>query len=126
MQRFVVLEHDHPTLHWDLMLEVGEVLWTWRLSAPPAPGEPLEAERTFNHRPLYLDYEGPVSGDRGRVIRWDQGLFAWLKREETEVEVALAGGRLRGALRLCRLHGTAWCGELTTGAGEGSAGAGRG
>ena len=34
MPRFVILEHDHPSLHWDFILEVGEVLWTWRLSAP--------------------------------------------------------------------------------------------
>ena len=26
MPRYVVLEHDFPTLHWDLMLEFGSVL----------------------------------------------------------------------------------------------------
>src|SRR5437879_2020084 len=38
MRRFVILEHDHPQLHWDLMLEAGPALRTWRLSAPLAAG----------------------------------------------------------------------------------------
>src|SRR2546429_613448 len=38
MPRFVILEHDHPELHWDLMLEAGPVLRTWPLAAPPQPG----------------------------------------------------------------------------------------
>ena len=36
MQQYVILRHDFPELHWDLMLEEAGVLKTWRLSAPPA------------------------------------------------------------------------------------------
>src|SRR5262249_60769057 len=43
MPRYVVLEHDHPGLHWDFMLEAGAVLRTWRLSAPPQPGHSVPA-----------------------------------------------------------------------------------
>ena len=28
MPRFVLLRHDHPELHWDLMFEAGAALWT--------------------------------------------------------------------------------------------------
>ena len=63
--RFVILEHDHPTLHWDFLLEDGEVLRAWRLLAEPGPGAAVAAEPNFDHRRLYLDYEGPVSGGRG-------------------------------------------------------------
>ena len=35
MQQFVILRHDFPELHWDLMLEEEGVLKTWRLNAPP-------------------------------------------------------------------------------------------
>src|SRR5205807_395991 len=45
MPRFVILEHDHPELHWDLMLEAGPVLRTWRLAAPPQPGRAVAARR---------------------------------------------------------------------------------
>ena len=74
---FAILEHDFPTLHWDCLLEDGDVLLTWRLSSPPESAAVLDALKTFDHRRLYLDYEGPVSGDRGRVTRWDGGTFEW-------------------------------------------------
>src|SRR5207248_11451375 len=60
MPRFAILEHDHPHRHWDLLLEAGPVLRSWRLSAPPGAADDLAAEPTPDHRPLYLDYEGPV------------------------------------------------------------------
>ena len=69
MPRFVLLDHDHPTRHWDLMLEVGPVLWTWRLDAIPDRCASCQATRIADHRPIYLDYEGPISRDRGEVRR---------------------------------------------------------
>jgi hypothetical protein len=99
--RFVVLEHDFPELHWDLMLECGAVLRTWRLSSPPLRGQILAAEKSFDHRPLYLDYEGPIGGQRGRVKRWDGGSFRWEKHEATDPQAAgslvFEGERLRGS-----------------------------
>lgn len=71
--RFVILTHDHPFDHWDLMLEAGGVLRTWRLLCEPAPDRIIGAEPLPDHRLHYLDYEGPVSGDRGTVTRWDAG-----------------------------------------------------
>src|SRR5947208_3096689 len=96
MPRFVILEHDHPHLHWDFMLEAGDVLRTWRLAGPPSPGGVVVAEPLFDHRRAYLDYEGPVSGNRGTVKRWDGGTFAWEADEAGRVVVRLAGGRLNG------------------------------
>ena len=110
MPRFVVLEHDHPELHWDLMLEAGAVLRTWRLHAPPPltlPSPPaaggegrvrggaVRASPSFDHRLAYLDYEGPVSGGRGTVTRWDAGTFTWVDAGDG-VAVRLEGARLRG------------------------------
>ena len=43
MRRFVILEHDHPKLHLDLMLEAGDVLQTWRLAGAPSPGRSIDA-----------------------------------------------------------------------------------
>ena len=65
MSRFVILEHDYPVQHWDLMLEAGDVLRTWRLIAPPDKTQAVAAESLGDHRLAYLDYEGPVSGNRG-------------------------------------------------------------
>ena len=32
MPRFVILEHDHPEVHWDLMLEAGASLFAFPVS----------------------------------------------------------------------------------------------
>jgi hypothetical protein len=108
MPRFVILEHDHPHLHWDLMLEAGDILRTWRLSAPPRPGETVAAEPAFDHRLHYLDYEGPVSGGRGRVVRWDHGTYAGTKERDGRLVVRFEGERLRGTAVLERGAGGAW------------------
>lgn len=112
MPRFVILEHDHPQLHWDLMLEDGAVLRTWRLPAPLRPGEAFTALRSFDHRLLYLDYEGPISGGRGQVIRRERGDFVWQVQDADHIEVYLSGERARGVLRLEQEEGETWRGEF--------------
>ncbi len=108
MPRYVVLEHDHPFLHWDLMLEAGDVLRTWRLADPPRPGPEIAATALGNHRCFYLDYEGPVSGDRGRVVRWDAGCFTWQTDESAHVVVSFQGGCLHGRAVLTQLDEEKW------------------
>jgi hypothetical protein len=108
MPRFVILEHDHPELHWDFMLEAGGVLRTWRLAAPPVPGPGCAASRLADHRLVYLDYEGPVSGGRGSVRRWEHGSYAWFQDTPEGVAVRLEGERLRGVVRLAQLSGGEW------------------
>src|SRR5262249_46867639 len=112
MPRFVILEHDHPVLHWDLMLEAGDVLRTWRLGGPPGRGGDFSATPSFDHRRLYLDYEGPVGGGRGQVVRWDGGTFTWEEEVEGRLVVRLNGRRLRGILRLEQVGGEDWRGSF--------------
>jgi hypothetical protein len=108
MPHFVILEHDHPSLHWDLMLERGESLRTWRLPDPLLPGVELAAEPTFDHRRHYLDYEGSVSGGRGRVVRWDRGEYVVQLWSEHEIQVVLAGQRAMGLLTLRFVSAERW------------------
>jgi hypothetical protein len=114
--RYVILEHDQPLLHWDLMLEAGDVLQTWRLAAPPA-AQAIDATILGDHRRMYLDYEGPVSGNRGNVRRWDAGLFDEETSSTPEARsLRFHGGRLRGCWRLDRTDGSQWrfaCVEIT-------------
>ena len=105
MPRFAILTHDHPTLHWDLLLENGSSCRTWRLlKAPDTPGD-ISAEAIADHRLMYLDYEGPVSGDRGTVTQWDAGTFEWIVDRTDVVEVRLTGCKLNG---LAQIEGAAW------------------
>jgi hypothetical protein len=108
MPRYVILEHDHPLLHWDFMLEAGEVLRTWRLESPPEAGRDMPAVASFDHRREYLDYEGPVSAGRGRVVRWDAGSFHWLEEGAERVVVRLEGKRVQATVILTRTGAAAW------------------
>jgi hypothetical protein len=99
MPRFAILHHDHPTPHYDLLIQVGAAAWTWRLPSPPGP-EPVPAERIAEHRLYYLDYEGEVSGGRGRVARIDGGEYAILHLGPDRLEVVLEGSTYRGVLRI--------------------------
>lgn len=101
--RFVILTHDHPQLHWDLMLEEAQSLRTWRLLSKPDSQHPVSAEALPAHRKHYLTYEGPVSGDRGTVTRWDSGTYRLLEEDETHLKVRLAGRRLQAILVIRRL-----------------------
>jgi hypothetical protein len=115
MPRYVILEHDHPILHWDFMLETGPILRTWRLATAPAPGQVISALFLSDHRLVYLDYEGPLSGGRGKVSRWDSGIFDWLSHQESDVAVHLHGERLQGAATLRQIKGDDWTFVLTEG-----------
>ncbi len=124
MPRYVILEHDWPQKHWDFMLEVGDVLQTWRLPTAPVANTDISAEKTFDHRLMYLDYEGPISAGRGSVARWDAGLYqviveessagnersrARSKRDPIDRRVIqLAGKRLEGALEMTYQEETDW------------------
>jgi len=109
--RFVVLRHEMPpggerATHWDFMLETPQGLRTWALAKQPDVGEPIEAEALALHRTEYLTFEGPVSGGRGTVERWDQGSFRWQQDDEGEIVVQLLGNRLRGRAVLVRQKGS--------------------
>jgi hypothetical protein len=108
MPRFVILEHDHPTLHWDLMLEVGDRLRTWRLAEAPAGEQVIAAAAIGDHRKLYLDYEGPVSGDRGTVRRWEFGTYEVDEDTADGLVLRMEGSRKAGTAVLRRAKGEAW------------------
>lgn len=71
-------------------------LATWALERPPTPGTTIAARRLPDHRRLYLDYEGPISGDRGGVTRWDAGQYEPIEQTPTRWHVDLHGTRVDG------------------------------
>ena len=102
--RWVLLYHqvqDQPSKrgdHFDLMLSPKDSgpLWTWAIETNPLdqslPHE-CSAERLPDHRRVYLDYEGPISDDRGCVNRVAQGSFEIIQwsAEKIELRTALSG-----------------------------------
>jgi hypothetical protein len=101
MPRFVVLQHESPRgRHWDFMLETGAALATWALPEAPDAAGAMLVEALPDHRLAFLDYEGPISGQRGSVTRWDAGTYVFERRSDTELSVKLDGNRLVGTATL--------------------------
>ena len=103
MPRFVVLLHETPAgfsrgTHFDLMLERGDVLWTWALDQLPSVNVTTTAERLLDHRPVYLDYEGEVAGQRGQIRRVDAGFYELLVESADSLTLRMDGSQLRGGL----------------------------
>jgi hypothetical protein len=106
MPRYVVLQHESPRgLHWDFMLELSTALATWALPEPPDATRAMLAEALPDHRLDYLDYEGPISGGRGSVTRWDTGTYVLKRRSGAELVVTLEGERLAGTAAIERTPG---------------------
>lgn len=119
MLRYVILRHELPETdprasHWDLMLEAdaNQPLLTWELQQTPMLGVPQQVRQLPNHRRVYLDYEGPLSGDRGRVTQWDSGSLEWIEMLPDQIGVALRGRRLVVRLQLTRVADELWDLEL--------------
>jgi DNA polymerase ligase (LigD)-like protein len=103
-ESFVIHAHSgHGPLHYDFMLEQGHALVTWRLPCPPhvlATGTSMEAKKIQDHRPAYLDYQGPVSNHRGRVSRVDRGEYEALDQSDTCWKIRLLGECTQGRYEL--------------------------
>jgi hypothetical protein len=110
-KRFVVQEHTTPDgVHWDLMLEQGEALTTFRLEEPPqvALDRAVGAVKIFDHPLRFLTYEGPVQKGTGHVRIVDRGVCEVSDEGESAVSLDLQGEVLRGGFLLVRSEGTSW------------------
>lgn len=115
MARYVILYHECPAgslraSHWDLMIEGPAALRTWGLSQVPAIRGPVPCQALPDHRKMYLDYEGPLSAERGRVTRWDHGVYRMKSEREDFIALSVRGARLAGTIALTRRDaaGTCW------------------
>ena len=111
MPRYVILQHETADgQHFDFMLETGGALKTWTLPQPPISGVEMDAVALPDHRLAYLDYEGPISGGRGSVTRWDRGTYEVECQSELELIVRLSGEKLvgRAALRHSSVAQNLW------------------
>lgn len=113
--RYVVLFHDWGKVpgaappgrgdHFDWMFEADTGLRTWatdeRLSLDEAAT--AAAIELPLHRAAYLEYEGPISGNRGSVRRMERGTFRVLLESADRFEIEVEGDRV-GHLLVRRDH----------------------
>jgi len=110
--RFVIHKHTQPdgSAHWDLMLEVGSVLQTYRLELAPEEltHHKTTAVRIFDHPLRFLTYEGPLSESKGSVKFADGGTYIILNDTENLRRLQLNGQILDGTATLTRMDGDKW------------------
>ena len=113
MSRFVVQLHDATTLHFDLRIQIGEVLRSWAVPKGPSldPGIRRLAVPVEDHSLAAGDYEG-VRGGRergtGAVIIWDEGDAEVVRDEPGHLSVLLRGSKLAGGFALTRTGERRW------------------
>lgn len=93
--RYVILHHKLPASqgrgpHFDVMFETAVGLQTWAVETfPELDGPAVPALSLPIHRLAYLDYEGPVSNNRGTVQRVRSGVYDRLCDTSNQIEFHL-------------------------------------
>jgi hypothetical protein len=111
-KKYIVHKHQkepEPT-HWDLMLESGGILETYRLADPPEKWgkKVIEAVKIFDHPLKFLNYEGPVNKDKGRVDIADSGEYRVLAKDDKQRLLEFTGSILNGKFSLAQINGERW------------------
>jgi bifunctional non-homologous end joining protein LigD len=100
-RRFVIHEHVAGGVHYDLRLEMDDVLksWTVERGLPSRRGEERAATVTDDRPPAYLTFEGaPGRKPDGGTMVWDTGTYE-------VVEGAYGSGSIRFSLQGSKLAG---------------------
>ncbi len=108
---FVVQRHQTPHgVHWDLMIQQRDVLWTWRMDRQPSRigDTPLTLEKIADHPLRFLTYEGPVQHHTGNVRIVDSGWVSLTEKTDGELVLVFDGVCLHGSRRLIRGDGAFW------------------
>jgi hypothetical protein len=94
---------QHCGDHYDWMFEYQGQLLTWASQQflPADRSGTVTAARLADHRLAYLDYEGPISGDRGAVRRVETGQHRLLCSAPGRYEFTVSGPRC-GEIRVYR------------------------
>jgi DNA ligase D-like protein (predicted 3'-phosphoesterase) len=113
VSRFVVQQHDATTLHFDLRIQVGDVLRSWAVPKGPSldPAVRRLAVPVEDHTLAAGDFEGVHEGQArgsGAVIIWDEGPAEIVRDEPGHMSVVLQGSKLSGGFALTRTGDRRW------------------
>ncbi len=115
-KRFVIQKHNKAgSVHWDLMLESGQVLQTYRLDVPPQKlsQQKNPAIKIFDHPLKFLTYEGSVNQGKGDVKITETGTYRVLSENQESQTFQLQGDILKGKFTLTHIKNNHWQFELT-------------
>jgi DNA ligase D-like protein (predicted 3'-phosphoesterase) len=111
--RFVVQLHDATTLHFDLRIQVGDVLRSWAVPKGPSldPAVRRLAVPVEDHDLAAGEFEGVHEGQSrgsGAVIIWDEGLAEVTRDEPRHLAFTLHGSKLAGGFALTQTGERRW------------------
>jgi DNA ligase D-like protein (predicted 3'-phosphoesterase) len=111
--RFVVQLHDATALHFDLRLQVGDVMRSWAVPRGPSldPAVRRLAVQVPDHSLAAGDFEGVHEGQlrgSGAVIVWDEGTVEIVRDQPDHLSFSLRGHKLLGGFGLTRTGGRRW------------------
>jgi DNA ligase D-like protein (predicted 3'-phosphoesterase) len=111
--RFVVQLHDATRLHYDLRLQVGDVLRSWAVPRGPSldPAVRRLAVQVEDHTLAAGEFEGVHVGQlrgSGAVIIWDEGTVEIVRDTGDHLSFELDGQKLHGRFGLTRTGGRQW------------------
>jgi len=101
-------ERQGEGAHWDLMLESGDCLETYRVNKPPQEwgDKPMEAVKIVDHPLKFLTYEGVVNKGKGKVTIADTGTYEVIDKTEDTRRIRFNGNVLKGEFELWQREGT--------------------
>jgi bifunctional non-homologous end joining protein LigD len=113
VSRFVVQLHDATTLHFDLRLQVGDVLRSWAVPKGPSldPAVRRLAVPVEDHSLAAGEFEGvheEHARGSGAVIIWDEGTVEILQETPDHLSFELRGHKLSGRFGLTRTGERRW------------------
>jgi DNA ligase D-like protein (predicted 3'-phosphoesterase) len=113
MARFVVQLHDATSLHFDLRLQIGDLMRSWAVPKGPSldPAVRRLAVPVEDHSLSAGDFEGVHEGQSrgsGAVIIWDEGTVQILREEPEHLSFVLDGHKLNGRFGLTKTGPRRW------------------
>jgi len=104
----VIQRHDASHLHYDLRLEMDNVLKSWAIPKEPPTDAGVRrlAVHVEDHPLSYASFEGIIPEGEygaGTVEIWDRGHYKIVDRKEDKIVIEINGKRLTGSYVLVRL-----------------------
>jgi DNA ligase D-like protein (predicted polymerase)/DNA ligase D-like protein (predicted ligase)/DNA ligase D-like protein (predicted 3'-phosphoesterase) len=114
--RYVIQLHDASNLHYDLRLEMDNVLKSWAIpkGLPMQKGIKRMAIQTEDHPLKYLDWEGTIpKGEYGAGKMWiyESGTYKVIEQTEKKIKFELRSATRTRAYHIYRTRDAQWLTE---------------
>jgi DNA ligase D-like protein (predicted 3'-phosphoesterase) len=110
-KRLIYLIHEHHAthLHWDLRLEMNNVLKSWAVPKTPTADKEIKrlAIQVEDHPISYAKFKGIIPEGNygaGEVKIWDTGNYELIEKTPTKIIIEIHGKKLKGRYCLIKTN----------------------